>query len=120
MKNDRLEFLFKECKPSSNLLVSELLARQGIIRDRIQNKQFELLEASKNKKLGVCLDLNKDTAIAVPYLAHLDFTKQIREFSDMLDYVVLNLAPIEGCDSAGIKQFYFNDIALEKLLKTSV
>lgn len=33
-----------------------------------------------------------DTLESVPYMAHMDYTKQIKELTDMCDYVVIDLA----------------------------
>lgn len=54
---------------------------------------------------------------SVPYLSHLDFVKGIRELTELCDYVCLDLS--SNTASAGIKQFYKNPNALEKLLKSA-
>lgn len=54
---------------------------------------------------------------SVPYLAHLDFVKGIREFTELCDYVSLDLT--NQSSSSGIQQFYKNPNALEKLLLTA-
>ncbi len=47
---------------------------------------------TSGKKVGVCIEANKETVESVPYLTHQDFVKQIKELTDMCDFVVLNLS----------------------------
>lgn len=53
---------------------------------------------------------------SVPYLTHQDFIKQVRELTDMCDYLVINIAT-DGAKSNGLRQYYTNPGSLEKLLK---
>ena len=48
------------------------------------------------------MNASRDTTDSVPYLVHQDFLKQIRELTDMCDYLVLNLAS-EGAQASGIQ-----------------
>ena len=73
---------------------------------------------AKGKKLGVCINASRETTDSVPYLTHMEFVKQIKELTDMCDYVVMNLAS-ESVQSAGLQQYYRNLSALDKLLKLS-
>lgn len=58
-----------------------------------------------------------DTVETVPYLTHLDYARAIREVTEFVDYVVLNLA--EDVTSSGIIQYYKKGASLDKLLKHS-
>lgn len=61
---------------------------------------------------------NLETQNSVPYLTHQDFQKCIKELTDFCDYVTVNLC--HDKKSSGIKQYYYNDQALDKLLKAVV
>ena len=67
--------------------------------------------------VGVNIRPSIQTAESVPYLTHLDFSKAIRELTDVADYAVLNLA--RDAHSSGITQYYKNANSMEKLLKTA-
>lgn len=54
----------------------------------------------------------------MPYLAHLDFTKSVRELVDQCDYMVLNLT--DDYKSSGISQYYKSEAALDKLLSNVI
>jgi hypothetical protein len=56
-----------------------------------------------------------DTQESIPYLTHQDFLKNIKDFTDFCDYAVINLC--NDKQSSGIKQYYYNEGALDKLLK---
>jgi len=59
-----------------------------------------------------------DTQESIPYLTHQDFLKNIKDVTDFCDYAVINLCYDK--QSSGIKQYYHNDAALDKLLKQVV
>ena len=65
--------------------------------------------------IGVNVRASLETAESVPYLTHLDFSKAIRELTDVADYTVINLS--KDTHSSGIQQFYKSINSLEKLLK---
>ena len=65
--------------------------------------------------IGVNVRPSLETAATVPYLTHMDFTKAIRELTDVADYTVLNLA--KDTNTSGVMQYYKNMQSLEKLLK---
>jgi dihydroorotate dehydrogenase len=75
------------------------------------------LKANSRNIIGVTIQINEETRNSVPYLAHLDFVKGIRELTELCDYVSLDLS--SEASSAGIMQFYKNPNALEKLLKAA-
>jgi hypothetical protein len=54
----------------------------------------------------------------VPYLTHQDFTRCISGLTDFCDYAVINLCRDKS--SSGLKQYYYNEQALDKLLKAVV
>ena len=68
--------------------------------------------------LGVNIQANLDTQSSVPYLTHQDFIRNIKDLTDFCDYAVINLC--NDKNSSGIKQYYNNDAALDKLLKSAV
>ena len=70
-----------------------------------------------NKHLGVCVNASRETANSVPYLTHQDFIKQIRDLTDMCDYLVLNLTAPSGSMPSGLEQYYRNLPSLDKLLR---
>ena len=82
------------------------------------NKLDKLSSASKQGKIGVCIEASRDTLDQVPYLTHQDFAKQLMEFTDLCDYVVISLSSggTGGPMSNGLQQYYRNPAALEKLL----
>mgnify|MGYP006120602547 CR=1 FL=1 len=49
---------------------------------------------------------NLETQQSVPYITHTDFTKGIRELSEVADYVVLNLT--YDLSTSGLQQYYKN------------
>ena len=51
----------------------------------------------------------------MPYLTHTDFERNIKELTDLCDYLVINLC--EDNSTSGISQYYKNEKALDKLLK---
>lgn len=55
----------------------------------------------------------------MPYLTHQDFAKQIRELSDVCDYVVISLSTggTGNAKSNGLNQYYYNPSALHKMLR---
>jgi len=53
----------------------------------------------------------------VPYIAHQDFTRGVRELTELVDYVTLNLSI--DTETSGIAQFYNSQKALSKLLKNA-
>lgn len=74
-------------------MVYRLLQRQEKIRDLIEKGQLHLISQTARKaKIGVVIEANLDTLDTVPYLTHQDMTKQIRELSDLCDYVVVSLS----------------------------
>ena len=64
------------------------------------------------------VEANGDTLDTVPYLTHYDFAKQVKELTDMVDYVVLSLSTggTGGSRSNGLQQYYTNPDAFEKLV----
>ena len=56
--------------------------------------------------IGVNVRASIETAESVPYLTHLDFSRAIRELTDVADYTVLNLA--QDAHTSGIQQYYRN------------
>ena len=42
--------------------------------------------------IGMNVRASIETAESVPYLTHLDFSRSIRELTDIADYTVLNLS----------------------------
>lgn len=66
--------------------------------------------------MGVNVMANLETQESVPYLTHSDFVKNIKELTDFCDYAVINLT--HDKNSSGIKQYYHNEAALDKLLKS--
>jgi hypothetical protein len=50
----------------------------------------------------------------VPYLTHIDFTRGVRELTELVDYITINLCV--DINSSGIQQYYKNPKALEKLI----
>lgn len=96
--------------PSFTQVAAQLLGRQQKIADG-------KLNASVKNIIGVTIQVNEETMNSVPYLAHLDFIKGIRELTELCDYVCLDLG--SEATLAGIQQFYKNPNALEKLLKTA-
>ena len=65
--------------------------------------------------IGVNVRPSLETAGSVPYLTHMDFSKAIRELTDVADYTVLNLT--KDTNTSGVMQYYKNVQSLEKLLK---
>ena len=72
---------------------------------------------SMNKHLGVCVNASRETVNTVPYLTHQDFVKQIRDLTDMCDFLVLNLTAPSSAMPSGLEQYYRNLPALDKLLR---
>lgn len=52
---------------------------------------------------------------SVPYLARILYGNGVREFTEIADYLVINIA--EEIDTAGIQNLYRKKEELEKLLK---
>ena len=70
---------------SYSTIISSLLERQqGIISGNIK--------ANKDNLIGVNIKAAQETIESVPYLTHLDYTKAVREFTEFVDFTVLNLA----------------------------
>jgi dihydroorotate dehydrogenase len=88
-------------------LVTVLLQRQQKIIDGT-------LKANSRNLIGVNLMANLETQQSVPYITHTDFTKGIRELSEVADYVVLNLT--YDLSTSGLQQYYKNPNQLNKLL----
>ena len=59
-----------------------------------------------------------DTQDSIPYLTHQDFLKNIKDVTDFCDYAVINLC--NDKQSSGIRQYYSNEAALDKLLSAVV
>ena len=68
--------------------------------------------------LGVNIQANLDTQSSVPYLTHQDFIRNIKDLTDFCDDAVINLCNDKS--SSGLKQYFNNDAALDKLLKSAV
>jgi hypothetical protein len=66
-------------------VAANLLRRQHLIA---QGK----VTASIDNLVGVNLQAGKEIITSAPYLAHLDFVKGVREFTELADYAVINLA----------------------------
>ena len=47
-----------------------MIERQELIRDRVLNGQNDILLKNRGKKIGVCIEANKETVETVPYLTH--------------------------------------------------
>ena len=100
----------KNITPSVAKLLTNLIERQNNIAiGKIVPKSGQLV--------GVNLYANLDTQDSVPYLTHQDFSKSIKELTDFCDYAVINIC--HDKTSSGIKQYYYNDQALDKLLKNA-
>ena len=104
-------------------ITTSLIERQqnivSIVQEPAKNAAANrALTRANGKKIGVCIEANRDTAESVPYLTHQDFLKQIKELTDMCDYVVINLS-VDGAKTSGLEQYYRNPGALEKLIKLS-
>ena len=70
---------------SYSTVISSLLERQqGIISGKIK--------ANKDNLIGVNIKAAQETIESVPYLTHLDYNKAVREFTEFVDFTVLNLA----------------------------
>ena len=65
--------------------------------------------------IGVNIKASHETIETVPYLTHLDFVKAIRDFTEFVDYTVINLA--DHTNISGIQQYYKKGPALDKLLR---
>ena len=51
-------------------------------------------------------------------MTHTDFLRCVKDLTDFCDYAVINLCYDKN--SSGIKQYYHNEKALDKLLKSVV
>jgi hypothetical protein len=95
---------FKPFKQASFAQVAaNLLSRQ----QQIVNGS---LKCSSKNVVGVTLQANQETLDSIPYLAHLDFVKGIKELNELCDYVSIDLT--HDLQSAGIVQYYKNPKAL--------
>jgi hypothetical protein len=65
--------------------------------------------------IGVNLQATREVLKSAPYLTHLDYVKGVREFSELADYVVINIA--NHAQTSGIMQYYKSHKQLEKLLE---
>lgn len=97
--------------PSFAEVLANLLSRQ----QRIIDGKFDYVH--RDNFVGVNLKANTDTVESVPYLTHLDFARGVRDFTEFVDYVVLNLA--EETHASGIVQYYKKGPSLDKLLKSA-
>jgi hypothetical protein len=75
------------------------------------------VQASKDNLVGVNLQATKEVIQSAPYLTHLDFVKGIREFTELADYTVINIANF--IETNGIAQYYRNPQQLQKLMSQS-
>ena len=88
-------------------MAANLLARQ----QRIASGK---VQASKDNLVGVNLQASKEVMQSAPYLTHLDFVKGVREFTELADYAVINIAHF--IETNGIAQYYRNPDTLHKLM----
>ena len=95
--------------PAVAEVIANLLRRQ----QRIVDGQIPMLNIGN--LVGASVRASIETAESVPYLTHLDFSRAVRELTDIADYTVLNLA--KDTHSSGIRQYYRNYQSLDKLLK---
>lgn len=113
--------LSRDFNPSCQQMVSSLVRRQELIRDTLglssSDRRRRALMRSVDKKLGVCVNASRETANTVPYLTHQDFIKQIRDLTDMCDFLVLNLTAPSSSMPSGLEQYYRNLPSLDKLLR---
>ena len=66
--------------------------------------------------IGVNVKAQYETMLSVPYLTHLDYARQVRELTEFVDYVVLNLS--EELGTSGMLQYYKRGTnAMNKLLE---
>lgn len=102
-------------------MVSSLVNRQEMIRDTLglspSDRRRIAFMRSMNKKLGICVNASRETAHTVPYLTHQDFVKQIRDLTDMCDFLILNLTAPSTSMPSGLEQYYRNLPSLDKLLR---
>lgn len=66
-------------------MAANLLARQ----QRIASGK---VAASRDNLVGVNLQASKEVMQSAPYLTHLDFVKGVRDFTELADYAVINIA----------------------------
>ena len=114
--DDKVEHKYSKSRYSCNQIIYKLIERQEKIREQINSGQKSSILSHHKQKVGVCIEASQDTVDSVPYLTHQDFIKQVRELTDMCDYVVINIAT-NGAKSNGLHQYYNNPAALEKLVK---
>lgn len=69
----------------------------------------------KNNLVGVNYKVGREVMESVPYLARILYGNGVREFTEIADYLVINIA--EEIDTAGIQNLYRKKEELEKLLK---
>lgn len=92
-----------------------MLQDQERIRGLIQaGKVDQISNAFKHAKIGVVIEANSETLDSVPYLTHQDFVKQIKELTELCDYVVVSLASggTGNAKSNGLYQYYTNPASL--------
>ena len=90
----------------STVILSLLERQQGIISGKIK--------ANKDNLIGVNIKAAQEPIESVPYLPHLDYNKAVREFTEFVDFTVLNLA--DETQTSGVQQYYKRGPALDKLL----
>jgi len=66
------------------------------------------VQASIDNLVGVNLQASKEIMTSTPYLTHLDFVKGVREFTELADYAVINIANF--VQTSGISQYYRNPV----------
>jgi len=71
------------------------------------------IKSIRNSIVGVNIGLSEETMQTVPYLAEMDYMAGISEFSDSVDYLVINLTAPHSC--IAVDQYKDKDI-LETLL----
>lgn len=76
---------------------------------------MERIKRVRNGKIGVSIGLSEETMESVPYLAEKDYVAGVGEFSDCVDYVVINLTAPRSY--VGIDQFKNYDVLEDLLMK---
>lgn len=94
LDQDKISAQFSDRTFSTGLIAKNLVKRQQKIIDG-------KIRANCGNLIGVNLMANSETQDSVPYLVHQDFTKGLKEFTELADYVTLNLT--DDIDSNGLQ-----------------
>ena len=75
---------------------SEQFYTLAMISSNLVRRQQQIAEgktkASSDNLVGVNIQANKEVLSSAPYLAHLDYVKGVKEFTELADYVTINIA----------------------------